>query len=93
MEIWRSSSPRAQVEAHVKRLLGYPTDNNPRRLQFFREYFGYRRAIEVFKDPPDRGTHDAHMLVSDLEFLIRQILEDDRQVLPDHGGHDGADER
>lgn len=72
---------RAHVAAHVDRLLADPIDDNSRLLQFFREYFGYRRALDVFKDPPERGTHDARMLVGDLEHLVRTIIEEDRDVL------------
>jgi hypothetical protein len=72
---------RDQVAAHVKRLLADPQDENPRLLEFFREYFGYLAAIGVFKDPPPRGSHDARLLVDDLEYLILHVLEEDRDVL------------
>ncbi len=86
VELWTAAergelATRQQVAAQVKRLLRDPCDDNPRLLQFFREYFGYRRALDVFKDPPARGMHDAQMLVNDLEFLIRHVLEEDRDVL------------
>ena len=72
---------RHQVAAHVERLLDDPIGDNPRLLQFFREYFGYPNAVNVFKDAPERGVHDARILVSDLEYLIIHILEVDRDVL------------
>ncbi len=54
---------------------------NPRIMEFFREYFNYGFATEVFKDAPEGGEHDAAMLVGDLEMTIRDVLRDDRQVL------------
>ena len=42
-------------------------DKNPRIIQFFREYFDYPYAKEVFKDQPEDGKHDANRLVADLE--------------------------
>jgi len=56
-------------------------DRNPRVLQFFREYFNYPFAKEVFKDKPEGGMHESGTLVSDLETTIRDILRADRQVL------------
>lgn len=63
---------------------------NPRILQFFREFFGYYKAPEVFKDVDkfagmdgfkqfDQGT--ASKLVYDTDSLILHILEEDRDVL------------
>ena len=54
---------------------------NPRVLQFFREYFYYPFAKEVFKDKPAGGDHDSGRLVSDLETTIRDILRTDKRVL------------
>ncbi len=56
-------------------------DRNPRVLQFFREYFHYPFAKEVFKDKPAGGDHDSGRLVNDLETTIRDILRADRHVL------------
>ena len=63
---------------------------NPRVLQFFREFFGYYKAPEVFKDVNkfaelddfkqfDQGT--ASKLVYDTDSLILHILEKDQDVL------------
>ncbi len=54
---------------------------NPRIIQFFREYFHYPFAREVFKDQPQGGEHDASLLVADLELTIKEILKTDRRVL------------
>ena len=72
---------RDQITAQILRLLDDPKQDNPRLFEFFREYFGYRNALNVFKDNPDRVIHDPHILVSDLEFLIQDILKEDREVL------------
>ena len=56
-------------------------DKNPRVFQFFREYFNYPFANEVFKDQPEGGEHKASSLVADLEFTIKDILKTDQQVL------------
>ncbi|MFZ9092974.1 MAG: DUF1588 domain-containing protein, partial [Planctomycetaceae bacterium] len=68
----------------------YLSTPNPRILQFFREYFGYYKAHEVFKDTEqfaredgfqqfDQGT--AMKLEYDTDSLIRHILLEDRNVL------------
>ena len=56
-------------------------DRNPRVFQFFREYFDYPNASEVFKDPPPGGQHEAEWLIGDLEMSIAEILRVDRNVL------------
>jgi hypothetical protein len=67
----------SQIAAHAERLF----HENTRSLAFFREYFGYQNATSVFKDTPTRGQHNARILVSDLEFLISHILDEDTDVL------------
>ena len=68
----------------------YLSKPNPRILQFFREFFGYHKAPEVFKDVNefekrdgfrqfDQGT--ASKLVYDTDSLILKILMDDQDVL------------
>ncbi len=54
---------------------------NPRILGFFREYFDYPNANEVFKDNPEGGTHSPGGLVGDLEMTITSILKEDKNVL------------
>lgn len=54
---------------------------NPRLFQFFREYFDYPNAPEVFKDQPEGGQHEAPRLVDDLEMTIADILRTDQAVL------------
>ncbi|MBG89772.1 MAG: hypothetical protein CMO80_23125 [Verrucomicrobiales bacterium] len=71
------------VAAHVKLRFQNPPKKlgNSRVMDFFREYFHYPYAREVFKDKPARGYYLPKLLVQDLEHLIRSILKKDRQVL------------
>lgn len=69
------------VAAATEKLLADPKLNKPRIMRFFREYFGYDRAIEVFKEPRDFSGHDSAALVADTDRLIQLILEQDRDVL------------
>lgn len=94
---------RGDVERVVRKLLNtrqngwatnhnrnYLTTPNPRILQFFREFFGYYKAREVFKDL-DKFTKregfkqfvqgSASKLEYDTDSLIRHILLEDRNVL------------
>ncbi len=70
------------VAAAVRRMLDDPKLQKPRILRFFREYFGYDKAVEVFKDTEKQNKHhDPRALVEDTDRLIEYILEQDRQVL------------
>ena len=74
----------AEVAAVVRTRLADDTltqDRNPRVLQFFREYFHYPFAREVFKDKPKGGVHQPDWLVRDLETTVRDVLRADRKVL------------
>jgi hypothetical protein len=71
----------AGVAKQVRRLLDDPKAEKPRILRFFREYFGYDSAAEVFKDSKDNPEHDARVLVEDTDRLVLYVLEQDRQVL------------
>ncbi|QDU92439.1 DUF1588 domain-containing protein [Lignipirellula cremea] len=69
------------VAAAVRRMLDDPKLNKPRIMRFFREYFDYETALEVFKNPDDGVEHLPRQLVADTERLIEWILERDEQVL------------
>ncbi|MFT5525347.1 MAG: hypothetical protein ACI9HK_003315 [Pirellulaceae bacterium] len=56
-------------------------EKNPRAMQFFREYFHYPFADEVFKDQPAGGDHKASALIADLEWTIKDVLREDKHVL------------
>jgi hypothetical protein len=78
---------REEVAETVRRILHEPRIEKSRVLWFFREYFDYHRAPEVFKDPlPDhqtrRGVHyNPRGYVSDTDVLVMSILSRDRDVL------------
>jgi hypothetical protein len=50
-------------------------------MRFFREYFGYGHALEVFKNDKDNPEHDARVVVEDTDQLVRYVLEKDTEVL------------
>ena len=71
----------AGVAKQVRRLLDDPKTDKTRILRFFREYFGYDAATEVFKDSKDNPEHDARVLIEDTDRLVLYVLEQDKQVL------------
>jgi len=94
---------RADVERVVRKILDAPqtqwvtthnrtylSKTHPRILQFFREFFGYYKAVEVFKDVDQFKTRDgfqqfdngsAAKLIYDTDSLILHILQEDKDVL------------
>ena len=78
---------RENVAAHVRRILDTQNTPKPQVLQFFREYFGYHAAPDVFKDPPPqhfagRGRHyDPRGYVTQIDARLVAVLAEDRQVL------------
>ena len=72
---------KQSLEQHIQRLFSDRKFQPVRIYSFFEEYFGYKRAIDVFKDRPERGVHDPKILVSDLELLIKHIVDKDKDVL------------
>ncbi len=71
----------AGVAKQVRRLLDDPKADKTRIPRFFREYFGYDAATEVFKESKDNPEHDARVLVEDTDRLVSYVLEQDKQVL------------
>jgi hypothetical protein len=71
---------KEQVAAHVRRILDDPKVEKPRLLKFFREYFEYGNAVNVFKDKPTTFKHEPVVLVSDTDRLIEHILAEDKDV-------------
>ena len=78
---------REEVAASVRRILDDPKISKPLVMGFFREYFDYYRAPEVFKDPlPDymtrRGVYyNPQAYVADTDVLVLRILSRDKDVL------------
>ena len=77
---------REEVAAAVRNVREDPKLGKPRVLRFFREYFDYYRAPEVFKDTlPDylqrRGVHlNPRGWVEDTDVLVLSILSHDKDV-------------
>lgn len=73
---------KESIAVELRRVLDDPKIAKPRLLRFFREYFEYHRAPDVFKDKPiDKIKHVPLVLVSDTDRLVLHILEQDREVL------------
>jgi mono/diheme cytochrome c family protein len=71
----------AGVTAAVKRMLDDAKLQKPRILRFFREYFQYAAAEEVFKDDKQYPDHDPRVLVEDTDRLVQYILDEDKEIL------------
>ncbi len=71
----------AGVAAAVKQMFTDEKLRTPRILRFFREFFEYPKAVEVFKNRDEFPHHKANVLVSDTDNLIRWILKEDKEVL------------
>ena len=54
---------------------------NPRILRFFREFFGYDRVVDVFKDRSRNEHHKPEFLFKDADLFVLSILDADRDVL------------
>ncbi|MBM4097979.1 MAG: DUF1588 domain-containing protein [Planctomycetes bacterium] len=80
---------REEVAIQVRRILDDAKVEKPRVLRFFREYFGYDSAPNVFKDEVTlqkigvRGARgwNADFYVSDADQLVLSVLAQDRDVL------------
>ncbi|MCX7306411.1 MAG: DUF1588 domain-containing protein, partial [Afipia sp.] len=71
---------RESVAEHVRRMLADPKFEKPHMLQFFREYFGYHNATEVFKDKPRDVLHAPDQMVADTDQLTAYLLDQDKDV-------------
>lgn len=70
-----------QVAATAQRMLDDAKLDKPRIMRFFREYFQYAQAEEIFKDEKLHSEHDARVLVEDTDRLVQMILDEDKDVL------------
>ena len=71
---------RDAVAAQVRAALSDPKADTERVMGFFREYFEYHRAPEVFKDKPKDFVHAAGQLVADTDRLVAGIVAADKDV-------------
>ena len=72
---------REDVAAQVQRILADDKIAKPRILGFFREYFEYGGAVDVFKDIALNRNHVPEVLVNDTDQLIMHIYHEDKNVL------------
>lgn len=72
---------KEQVATHLRRLFDDPKNDRTRLLKFFREYFEYGKAVDVFKDKPRDFMHVPQVLVSDTDRLVLHVLHEDKDVL------------
>jgi len=82
--LWRAANAgqlntRAGVERQVRRLLADGDIEKHRKLRFFQEFFGYHRAVDVFKDQGG-WKYEAQYLIRDADLLVEHILNQDRDV-------------
>ena len=60
------------------------TDQPIRKLRFFRDFFGYPKALKVFKDDSrfGAGRHEPAVsrLIEEADMLVEHILEKDKNV-------------
>lgn len=69
-----------QIAAHLERILTDPKRDLTGAWRFFREYFEYHKAVDVFKDKPKTFVHEPRTLVSDTDRLVKHIVAADRDV-------------
>ncbi len=72
---------RDDARREVGRLLNDSSIETPRVLRFFREYFEYTRATDIFKDGRIRKHYSPEQLVEDADAVVLAALEEDRDVL------------
>ena len=75
---------REEVASLVQVLLDSTTPEQPvnaRILEFFDEFFAYRKAQDVFKEVPSNVKFSIGALIEDTRRLIRAIVARDRDVL------------
>lgn len=76
---------RDEIRFQVERLLDDTTIAKPKLLRFFREFFGYHRAPQVFKDAERFKNYDwgivANQLVHEADLLVLHTLKHDQDVL------------
>ncbi|MCX6979339.1 MAG: DUF1588 domain-containing protein, partial [Verrucomicrobia bacterium] len=80
---------REEVAENVRQILANPKISKSRIVGFFREYFDYYRAPDVFKDPfpsyqQRRGDgYNPKNMVAETDALVMAILARDKDVLKD----------
>ncbi len=83
-ELWAAAQAgrlktKADVQREVRRILADHAIEKHRKLRFFQEFFGYPRALDVFKDQ-NGWEQEVQYLIRDADMLIEYVLENDRNV-------------
>jgi hypothetical protein len=73
-------SSREELAQHVRRILDEAKIEKPRLLGFFREYYEYHNATEVFKDEPKDLWHRPDQAIKDTDRLVLHLLAQDKDV-------------
>ena len=71
---------REAVAGQLRRVFADPKADRSRIPQFFREYFEYDKAEDVFKEKPKRFMYSAGNLVADTDLLVGHIVAEDKDV-------------
>ncbi len=82
-KLYRGQIPAARRKETIWPVgkLGMASLANPRMLRFFREFFDYGKAPDVFKDDSRHGgKHNPKSLVLDADWLVLSVLSEDKQV-------------
>ncbi len=83
-KLFRGSVPAARRQGAPWQVGKLTTTNaaKPRLLRFFREYFDYPKAVNLFKDDIRHGgVHVPKSIVEDADWFVLSILATDRNVL------------
>lgn len=71
---------REDVAKHIRRIMDDTRIEKPALLRFFREYFDYTNALNVFKTQPKTFLHQPAQLVADTDRLVLHVLAQDKDV-------------
>ncbi len=71
---------RQELAEQIRRILNDPKIEKPRLLGFFRDYFEYQNATEVFKDEPKDLWHRPDQAVKDTDRLVLHLIAEDNEV-------------
>ena len=81
----KSLDSRDKIRLQLERILEDPAIAKPKLLRFFREFFGYHRAPQIFKDAERFKNYDwgivANQLVHEADLLVLHTLRHDQDVL------------
>jgi hypothetical protein len=77
-------SKKEDYKREVLRIINMPNfpESSPRLVRFFREFFGYDKATDVFKDSMRFGDYRRvpHILIQEADLIIEHWLKEDKGV-------------